>query len=371
MLCPAPWVGMQIAPEGASPCCSYKKSSLVSADKIHSFNDVMYSKEFEDLRYKMQNNIIDSNCNQCYIEEKNGQKSHRQFLLENYDNSEIAVKQLEIIFDNICNLKCKGCNSGGSHLWAKDEIKIYGELLHDKKLHNLMFDKYDLTKIQNINISGGEPLLSKTAEKFLSLINIKNVHLSLVTNATVQPSQTFLNVFDNCKSLNLTVSLDGYGKLNDFYRVNSNFADIKNNIENFYKYFDKRKNFSFDIITTVNIYNINMLDEIETFLKNYPLINWKLNILEFPMFLSIRYLPQEYKMLLKTIVKQKHLIEILDQPNENYFKHFVNFHNLLKGRDCKLPNSLLQEAIDNYVVTENSQEFFKMQMDIFKNEIRG
>ena len=373
-ICPAPWNGAQISNEGAAPCCSYVNGSIVPMDNIENLHQILYSNEFEKIRQGMLKGEYNPNCRYCYEAEENGFVSHRQSLLSKYNSERISLQILETIFDNICNLKCRGCNSGASHLWIKEEKELFKRTVAPTKHTNLRFNNYDVKSLTKVDISGGEPLLSKNAEKFLKLLIdedvIKNIELTVVTNATVTPSTVFLECFENSESLHIAVSIDGYGELSDFYRSNSKFSDIEKNLKKYYNYFETKSNkFSLEVITTVNIYNINMLDELEEFLKDYPKIKWNLKLLEIPQYLSIMYLPKDYKEKLIPLIKHEHLVKALYASEENYFVHFINFHKHLEKRNQALPNKLLKEYIDCYKENANSDEFFDLQVRIIRGEL--
>ena len=66
--------------------------------------------------------------------------------------NEPNIQCLDIVFDNVCNLKCRGCNSSASHLWRSDEIELYGEpLVKDKYTKNLNYQAI----FSNLSLSMG------------------------------------------------------------------------------------------------------------------------------------------------------------------------------------------------------------------------
>lgn len=374
VICPAPWNFVNVAPEGCAPCCTYENPNVVSLDRVSTPIDVLYSNEFEQIRKDMLAEKHNINCRTCYTLEKNNQTSLRKNLINEYNTNQISLNGLELIFDNVCNLKCRGCNSAGSHLWVKEERELFNQTLSPSKYINLKFNNYDVESLKQVNISGGEPLLSKQVKDFLKLLNqssISNINLNIVTNATIAPSDTFLEAFKKCKQLDIVISIDGYNEINDYYRTNSKFSDIEKNLKFFYNYFNTKKdNFSLEITTTVNTYNVNMLNELEEFLKDYPLVLWTLKVLEVPQYLSIKHLPIDYKnKVLPYIEKYQYLVDEMYSSNEDYFAHFINFHQYLENRNQILPNKLLKEYIDSYNIKIDSTEFFDLQMRILRNEL--
>ena len=62
-----------------------------------------------------------SGCEQCYTAEQHGAESGRQEAIRMFGRpTEAKLKLLGISFDNLCNLKCRGCSTPSSHMWNDD-----------------------------------------------------------------------------------------------------------------------------------------------------------------------------------------------------------------------------------------------------------
>jgi hypothetical protein len=99
--------------------------------------------------------------------------------------------------------------------------------------------------------------------------------------------------------------------------------------------------------------------------------------LEFPSPMSIKNLPQEYKDILRPIIKSYgeryiHLLNFLDSPGENLFGHFINFHenlNEIRKETLGNKNQLLEDFILDYKQRKapiDSKDFFLQQMEMIK-----
>jgi sulfatase maturation enzyme AslB (radical SAM superfamily) len=378
--CPAPWRSLSISGDKVAPCCWWYNEIPDSKIDYNNQTEILHSKTFEDIRRNMLNGEKIPNCNQCYTNQQIGLMSERDHLLKKYGvTTEIELSEIRVFFDNLCNLKCRGCNSGNSHLWATDEIQLYGKTFAEQKyIVNSTYQKIDYRNIKKIHFEGGELFYSKRSEEFLYNLyekgNINELELSCITNCTKIPPQKVLDIFLQCKYLGFSVSIDGIGELNDYFRNGSNFENIKNNLNYFYKLFENKKNINFEVITTVNVYNINKLKEIEEFLKAYPKIISVMKPLEFPSHMSIKNLPQEYKNTLRSIIKNygkkyNHLLNFLDFPGENLFGHFINFHeklNEIRKETLDDKNQLLENFIAHYKKNNlpiNSKDFLSQEMD--------
>ena len=57
------------------------------------------------------------------------------------------------------------------------------------------------------------------------------MHIQLITNATVLPDDELKKMLEQVKCLEVKLSIDAYGKLNDFLRSGSKWEKVEENIE--------------------------------------------------------------------------------------------------------------------------------------------
>ena len=94
-------------------------------DENKSFDEVYNSEQFKDLRNKMDNGIVHKGCEDCF----NGRINYREGmnymffqndfeLLENMninkDYTSDEILYLDLRLSNLCNFKCRMCNSSYS-----------------------------------------------------------------------------------------------------------------------------------------------------------------------------------------------------------------------------------------------------------------
>jgi hypothetical protein len=81
-----------------------------------------------------------NNCKTCYRDEASGVESLRQQSLKFYQPTDIEpqpLKQLEVSFDNLCNLACVMCSEEFSTKWQTEKFTHWLE--HDCKRHHGRF----------------------------------------------------------------------------------------------------------------------------------------------------------------------------------------------------------------------------------------
>ena len=379
--CPAPWIGINVLPEIITPCCQWS-GTCVDASTVDTIEQSISEDGFEHIRKDMLEGKPIKNCEQCYNAEKIGAHSERLYLIEKYGRpTDVSLKQIDINFDNICNIKCRGCQSTSSHLWTSDEKLIYGKPYVEKK-----YPRKDVTinldSIERISVSGGEPFLStqfnELAEYLLENGIEKQLEITVDTNATVLPSTAIQELFLKSKTAIFSVSMDGIGSLQEYYRSGSNFDKCISNIHYFVNMLEQRNdNTQVNIHTTVNVYNVNKLQEIKDFFEKEfdGKTTFSHRILYWPEQMSIRNLPEDYKQTLLKIVKEfddqfSDVIQELEMSGKNYFDHFINFHNILdssRKENVSDANPLLAEYISNYNSNNtDSKEFFNIQYELLR-----
>jgi len=154
------------------------------------------------------------------------------------------VLQLEV--GNLCNLKCRMCSgtfssrieldpvhnqwaSGGlpSNLNTGEEWFRNPEIIQN---HLLQHPR----EIDWIEFQGGETLLAKEVTGILQYLidaNVApNIEIGAVTNATTTRSP-WLKLVDRFKRLNLTISVDGFGKDYEYIRYPGRWHTLVRNIE--------------------------------------------------------------------------------------------------------------------------------------------
>ncbi|WP_339101622.1 radical SAM/SPASM domain-containing protein [Candidatus Enterococcus clewellii] len=136
--------------------------------------------------------------------------------------SEKVLSRLAINITNSCNLECKYCYANGGN-YHSDEHIMKEETL--KTTLDKFFSYYDY--IQNIQLFGGEPLMSirnmEIVCDYVKKINNtqdRKTSIGLVTNGTLI-NKKFIDLVKK-HDLFVTVSFDGHRLVNDINRIYSN-----------------------------------------------------------------------------------------------------------------------------------------------------
>ena len=380
--CPIPWVGINVLlPDLITPCCQWE-GKCIDADDVEAVDQGVIEKGFEQIRQDMLAGKRIKNCEQCHAAERIGAYSERLAAIERYGRPDkVELKRLDINFDNVCNLKCRGCSTTSSHLWTNDEKLIYGKPFVNKKFAKKVID-IDLDNLERISVSGGEPFLSKQFDEMAANVLAKgiekNIEITVDTNATILPSENIQQLFIRAKQATFSVSMDGIYELQEYYRSGSKFSECIKNIHYFVNMIEKRNdNSKVNIHTTVNVYNVNRLQEIKDyFAKEFKgKTTFTHRLLYWPEHMSLKNLPQDYKKMLIDIVRTfdsefNDVVKELELDGTDYFDHFLNFHSILdKSRNEHLESANL--FLYNYIKnrknsTIDSKDFFERQHELLR-----
>lgn len=356
------------------PCCLYKEDIEV----VGSIEETFYNGEFETLRQRMLSGERIPACEQCYHKEELGLSSLRTEANSKWNNpTDVTLKVLELEFDNICNLKCRSCNSVHSHRWYNDENKIFGTTLLGNKYRQAHdYLNIDLTNIETIKFYGGEPFYSPRCKEFckhlIDTTDVSKLEIATFSNCTVLPSTEIYNVLKDCRSLYLILSIDGYKHFNDYFRSGSQWNTIIKSLDYYTELMNQRDNETELLInTTVNIYNANLLKDFDDFIKqNYPHIKLQKSALTYPEYLSVANLPKEYKIKLEPYLQNyPDILTYMNQEaKDDMFEYFLYFHRALDElRNESLDNNLLNDFIELYNSNKTKEDMQKLIQSYVQN----
>lgn len=308
------------------PCCLYRgKKEDYSVNRFQNIiTDILDEK------------MIDG-CQNCYMDEKAGRKSLRHHARKH--------SFIEIEIGNYCNLACKMCSGGQSTTFQKTwENK---NILIETNLDPIINSK-ELLVFNEIRLIGGEPLLNKNFYKILNFLKENNrfdIIFGFSTNITFFPKQNIIDILNQFKDLQITLSLDGIGQINDYIRFKSKWDHILEILHQ-WKKFEKPK---YDLHTVVSALNVHQLPELGKFIEEFEFskFHWSLFNIKYPEELRINNLPKSYK-------------EIVASKLENYIGIRRDFISTIK-------NNLLDDG--NVEILRNF--IFKYDKDILLKDINS
>ena len=274
--CVLPWIEHHTRTDGNQYFCCYAKAPIGTKESAAI------------TRQKILNNEKVPHCEHCYKLEEDNVISPRQregalwlkdvsIANKFLNNPEYEPVFFDIRLDNKCNLACISCNPNHSTFWQKElsiPIKQYSALPN--------FD--EIKKAKKIYLAGGEPFIIDSYLDIIDFIAEYNSDIELVinTNLTTLPESTVKSL-QKIKKVSITVSLDGYGKVNEYHRYPLKWDKFIRNLDRL-RETGLRTEFN-TVIDAVSIFGLKRLLELEHYVTR-----WELRMLTAPSALRLENL---------------------------------------------------------------------------------
>ena len=231
---------------GYNPC-SFFKGYIKTSDQF-DLSDVWNSPEHLQLKHQVENDIPIAGCQGCYNEEAVGLTSRRMASKKLYEefHNDVTIdingpQGLDYSVGNLCNLKCIICGPSSSTAWLPD----YQKLNPGKSIVNFQYQKFNQIEIDDTELlkniitihfhGGGDPLMSKNhialLEKIKKIKSLSDIRIFYNTNGTHCVEQKVLDLWKECKLVELYFSIDDIGERFNYQRTGADWKDVVRNLE--------------------------------------------------------------------------------------------------------------------------------------------
>jgi len=397
-----------------APC--FRAKPITINNSSENPQDAWNSKEWRQLRLDMINGKKSFYCENCWKSESEGTKSYRQSSLEDFSlhakwreqfkllNNQTGempfeIKQTELRFSNICNLKCKICSPIYSTQWLKEmnnQSELWQWLISSGYYHGTeeIVKKIDASKeskkmlnvikqsakdINYLMITGGEPFIDTSHIKALKALDKTSSKITLEytsnLNTLTDKADEIFKYWSSYKRIRLKVSIDGDPQIYRDIREGGDHIQMERNIRRASSKFppsynnnDGQQKLIILGTCTVSRYNIERLDIIANYITSLGCFFHSSHV-NLPEFLSAQALGKSKKILIS-----KKLSSYLKEVEQNIkwgnseqwhkekdkkeqirrIKHFVqNAINYMNGKDT-------QHLYENHFV--EYEELFKSSL---------
>lgn len=235
------------------PCCNIRTNNweyALGKDPTVKNLDPKDRINLENLR-KVRKELIDGVwpkvCENCRVAENNGVQSMRTIWNKELEDFSIPAKEcidpadiryLDLTFSTKCNSKCMTCNNSASDFWEDEFVHIWKGTTRIVDRININDEKADkivsqFPNVQRISFVGGEPTISDEHVRYLKKLidtgRSSQIKISYVTNLTGITDE-LIELWDHFKNVQVAVSIDGYGKVNEYIRYPFKWEKVENNL---------------------------------------------------------------------------------------------------------------------------------------------
>ena len=329
--CIVPWYEVHINADGTYHSCGAqpnKISGTMDAQKynVHnmSIDEWVLSQHQNITRHNKISGIYDALCGMCYHEESIGSVSkrirenlknnihplyfHKTFDKQYFNNFQAKINSYHISLGNECNLACKFCGPTASSKIAVAEIKA-GNYTGPARMNwtenentwrNVSDTICNTEDLKFVHLIGGETLLNPRFEDLVDKLIVNNktdIYIGFTTNGTVF-NRKLLEKLNCFRHVDIGVSIECLGTLNDYIRQGSNTQQVLDNIDLYLQY--RRENHVYVTVRPVpSALSVHTLDDLYRWCIDRKL-DVMTNMLTRPEFLQIKHLPNDVKQKLLT-----------------------------------------------------------------------
>lgn len=191
-------------------------------------------------------------CDRCWQSESRGIQSRRQmesgFLDHKLDRDLVLIQQdasenraymalVQLYLGSTCNGTCVTCGPGSSTAWQSlvgTTISIRPETQQVRDNFQTLTQSLDWSRVQRINLLGGEPLLIEQSWQVFELLARENnfdCRVSFVTNGSVLPNARQIDLLTPFRDVSCCVSVDGLGLEFEYLRWPLKWEQVCRNID--------------------------------------------------------------------------------------------------------------------------------------------
>lgn len=349
------------------PCCMFAKGKRPATEKENVFD--WYLNAYKD-EYK--EGIDTPGCYPCKAMEEAGMISRRSMNFKRGKAADNEIVYFDISFGNVCNLKCRMCESRNSTKWIADEQFLTQEHgfdlgretykkreMHPKRVEQIV-EYMNNSKSEQLvlEVKGGEPFVTKAFLDFIERLSDETkakTKLNLFTNGS-GVSDYYIKQLSKFKLVDLRLSVEATGKMYEYIR-----GGDKHTLNDSIKFMTRMNqlipNIKLGVSVTITMYNIFNLKELSDTIEYYEpgrvdkqVFN---NVSHQPNWLAPGILPDEVKQ------------QLIDMYPEDQFSNFVNYlknskHDPALMSKCKKFTELLdQKRNENlYEIEPRFKEIF-------------
>ena len=384
------------------PCCNIRinewQKDYSDKTKYPTVIENANNAGLRKLRKELSEGIYPDVCKNCIQAEDNGVESMRTIWNKALADCDIPMHEvllpenvyyLDTTFSTKCNSKCMTCTPSSSDFWEKEHnfiwqanYRVDNRINVNESMTNELLENFP--NVVKISFVGGEPTISDEhftyLERLVESDRSKNIKLNYVTNLTGVTAE-LLDIWKNFQEVHLNVSIDAYGKVNEYIRYPFKWSKVDSTLREILSLVQHSVNnpggtqFSAGLSATVSLFNaiqcFDLFDYYFDLLSQYSIHNEKtlasycsifVNYVTFPSFAMVNNLSTKYRHI--GIIKGEALLDKLskystEHPNEQLNQGMIE--------SIKLAIEWLKEPYSNNHSHLVESKLFITRSDLFRN----
>ena len=369
-------------------CCRINsKDSLQLSDGQKLTVDLINNNQsLNQRREALLNGIQHHHCEKCWIKENNGELSYRQInsrqQLESsikQNSSKNHIRNIEMVFDNVCNQSCLYCSPELSSIIAK-ELGIEQRLLsHTKEDLDTVIEWLTelcstTTNKKHIRFTGGEPTASQNWAYFMERIQSipaireHDINFYIVTNGNINDKvRNTLDQYIKDFDITLNFSNEATGIVSENVRFGSNWELWCKNFEHYIQSKDVKR---IMISPTPNIFTIKelpkFLEYVVTTVGTSKEFGINPNLITHPKEYATKQLPASFKKYVqqaRTILDNSNMNWQNERNRNNAYRWLQSIEESLGTTE--LNHTALEQALEKQWIQKSK----KLNKDVLLSQI--
>lgn len=326
VFCNVPWFEVHINADGTYHTCGAQPNTISNTKfgsiyNVHNMSIAQWmDSEFQTTtRSDKLNGIPNDLCSMCYHEESIGSTSKRiqdnrksnifhlkffqTFKREKFENQPPKIERMHISLGNECNLACKMCSPLVSSKLAVMQINAgtysgparINWTDNDAAWESVTDFVCKNEHLKFLHLLGGEPLLNPKLNSLLDKLILHNqtdIYIGFTTNGTVFDHE-LLDKLNKFRHVDIGISIECTGKLNDLIRHGSDHNKVLENIKLYLKY-RKQGQVYVTLRTVPSALSVHTIKDLYAWCVSNEL-DILTNVLVRPAYMQIHQLPSNIK----------------------------------------------------------------------------
>lgn len=292
------------------PCCAWKLDHQIENkpnQQVFNINRqplsaYTLSEFYKELSSEMKQGQWGVGCGDCVQEHKAGIEGTRESGMRFPLQHEFNVHDVEIKFGNLCNQGCIMCSPMNSSVLEQESLKNKEfDVTNNKGRLKWHFDRqtqsgiviepwYDneerfnevvqmSSKAKTIKFRGGEPTVNKYLQKFLDKLSVITTEPEIFVNTNAHTfTQSLQDSLSRFPRVLLSLSIDGFGALNEYIRWPNNWNKLEKNVDRMIA----MPNTEVFVSSTVQLMNVGEMEDLVLWSKDKGMSEFLVNVVWSP-----------------------------------------------------------------------------------------
>jgi organic radical activating enzyme len=340
-------------------CCAGDDLGSITENTV---NEIFSSERYLDIKNTLNQRKIPNYCRRCDKNEQDipGSSQANYFKKFSTDGTR-KIKQLDLRWNNTCNLSCRYCHPRDSSSWQ--QLKNIPLTTVNKEYYQSIFDEVEknIDNIEEVSLIGGEPLLLKQNEQLLSMLP-DSVEISLISNLSNKlENNKIYNLLKQRSNVRWKISFDNIEDRFEYVRHGAKWEILLHNLSLLKQDFNNNNDNNISIIAVYGIWSSTYANKLINFANEQNInIVWQLAFNthffknESPGIFSI--FDHDYRIRILALEEAKRTLNFIENKTDIKFKRNIKWNvNFFNGAINTLEKSLTE---DNKLISSPTSKIF-------------